>query len=923
MSYGIISTVFLMVLLPGIGASGQVTTPDSLSSDSVRLSTTLDNGMRVVIHSLPEGALTRVGVFFAAGGATDPDSLVGLAHFSEHLLTESSLNFPDGELIRQVTLLSTYRNAYTSSAYMQFDTECLPVFLPRVLELEADRFRGVRIDSVSFEREKGIVLEEMAMRKRLSPTQELQESLFRACYPGHPFSREVIGIPATVGRIRREDFQAFQEQYIRPENSALIVKGPVDPDSTLAVIEKYFAFGPEGEAKFPETPPYPAMNSSQVIIDSHDHTGMILGLAFRVPLEDEMDAAFVSVLPTIMEESRLYPYITSVPGEAIIMLVIRGAYNRPSTNPMDHWATIYYEFDPEQQCLRYMGYLWEDIADLMNEVADPDEFENRLARAIENLGDDKGNAGTSSGLGSSLVNGNEYLTTARIRELLGDSGPEEFNRFMGRWISTDQVIVGVSHGKDSERPAAVTMAGSSTAVVAHGAKSHLDQLAQQEIEPILTEYRKSKLINLSRYFLFNGTPVYDLELPGSDQFFISGYRTGEGVKDMRPGKKPGIAQIYNRVVNYDDRQRPDPNNETRPKRLPFEIQFKMDWNNSRLSAKGTGKRAEDIIAALDRRVTSREFNNSRWYSVTQWGEGYLEYIAERKTNVARAWRWEQLLGQEHPSLGQWAPEPDSLRKIKYKDLTKLHHNGFQKTENLSLLVTGGNPDAGIQTLLNQTFGEHDKWRSGKKPDLPEDRLDGIKGKVISDLTRGDVVLDVAFPPVRIKPGAGAVATVLVLEAALDHVLTERLREKEGLTYSAGSRIFPLTGSLLWEITVTCQPGSSPEVFRIVREELGRITETGFTGDEIARARLKLVGQIVRNLCDQESGLRQLRRFLELGDIPLDPLRELSQVKTEGVNDLFLEVNSSEHFVFTATGPLFEEDIDLFAHLIDQTEELLD
>ena len=241
----------ISLLLVACPALSQEDEPDSLAVEPVQIQTILPSGMQVLIKSLPDAALTRVGMFYAAGSALEPDSLAGLAHLSEHLLTESSLNYPDGELIRQQTLYSTYRNAYTGSAYMQFDTECLPVFLPRILELEADRQRGVVTDPVSFARERSVVLEELAMRQRLTPPQEFTEKVFHACYPGHPFGRSVGGTAESVSRIGIDDFLEFQQRYIRPEKSALIVIGPVDPDSTLAIIEEYFGFGPRDNRRAP------------------------------------------------------------------------------------------------------------------------------------------------------------------------------------------------------------------------------------------------------------------------------------------------------------------------------------------------------------------------------------------------------------------------------------------------------------------------------------------------------------------------------------------------------------------------------------------------------------------------------------------------------------------------------------------------
>jgi predicted Zn-dependent peptidase len=320
---------------------------------------------------------------------------------------------------------------------------------------------------------------------------------------------------------------------------------------------------------------------------------------------------------------------------------------------------------------------------------------------------------------------------------------------------------------------------------------------------------------------------------------------------------------------------------------------------------------DDIITTVEKRVSSREFNSIRWYSVTRWGDEYLRSILNRKTNVAHAWRWKQIFGPKHPSLGMWAPEPESFRKVKYKDLSKLHKDYVQKTGNLELFVAGGKTESQVKPLLNQTFGQHDSWRSREPAEPPESNFQGIRGKIIPDLTRGDVRLEFSFPQSHPETGPRPTTTVLALEVALDQILTERLREQEGLTYGVSTRMSAVAGNQLWEISVTCQPGQSHVVFSIVREELDRVSETGFTGDEIARARLNLTGQSIRNFSDQVSGVKYLQKLAEIGKIPMEPLEEISAVTTEEVNSLARSVIDPGNFIFTATGPLFEEDIEKF------------
>lgn len=903
--------LLISLLLVACPALSQEDEPDSLAVEPVQIQTILPSGMQVLIKSLPDAALTRVGMFYAAGSALEPDSLAGLAHLSEHLLTESSLNYPDGELIRQQTLYSTYRNAYTGSAYMQFDTECLPVFLPRILELEADRQRSVVTDPVSFARERSVVLEELAMRQRLTPPQVFTEKVFHACYPGHPFGRSVGGTAESVSRIGIDDFLEFQNTFIRPERSALVVMGPLDPEQALVEIERIFLSNQKVPTVFAETPPFPPITAGQLVVDSDDHTGLMTCLAFRVSLQEDRDAALAAVLPNLMQESGLYPRASSVPGETIFMLVGRSSYYRPSTNSEDHWGTIYPEFDPEQQSLRFLGNKWDNISNFVNELMAPDVFAKRLAQAIDDLDSPSLNPGRSTGRGTALVNGNEFMTKKRIHEILEDAQPDDFLQFMERWFNHDQVIVGVSHGRDSERQATVTMAKSKPKPSGEGADSALESLTSQQVEPVLKEYGKAGLIKMERLTLSNGTPVVNLLMADSRKFTLAGLRTFEGIKDMRPGKKPGITQIFNLVVDFDDRQRRDPDRDLPPRPLPHDLHFRLSWNTAGLHAAGPADQMAKILATVQKRISSRDFNSLRWYSVTRWGDKYLQDMLERKINMATAWRWEQILGPEHPSLGQWAPDPEAFAKVNYKDLSNLHKNTFQKTGNLQLMAAGTVPADQVRKHLDRTFGQHDTWKARKQADPPEVKVQGIRGKIVADLTRGDVVLTFSFPPCPARQGRRPVTAALTLKTALDQVLTSRLREKEGLTYGVAARINPVAGGLLWEASVTCQPGQPQIVFPLVREELARLVGTGFSDDEIARARLQLTGTTIGNLSDAESGLDYLQWMARLGEIPLDPLREIFLVSRDEVNDLARSAIDPYNFVFTATGPMFEEDLELF------------
>ncbi len=241
----------------------------------------------------------------------------------------------------------------------------------------------------------------------------------------------------------------------------------------------------------------------------------------------------------------------------------------------------------------------------------------------------------------------------------------------------------------------------------------------------------------------------------------------------------------------------------------------------------------------------------------------------------------------------------------------MHKDYVQKTGNLELFVAGEYPEDQVKPILNRTFGQYDSRRSREPAEMPELNIKGIRGLIIPDLTRGDVMLEFSFPLCNPATGPHPTTTVLALEQAIKQILTERLREKEGLTYGVSARSYAAAGNQLWEISVTCQPGQSQIVFSIIREEVARISETGFTDDETARARLILTGQAIRNFSDQVSGVKYLQHLAKIGKIPMEPLEEISAVTKEEVNTLARSAIDPKNFVFTATGPLFEEDIEKF------------
>lgn len=912
----ILSRLICVCLLLALMVAEPVRADEPASIDSTRTTTqlqsTLPNGLRVVVHSVPWERLVRIEVVYNAGAATDPDSLVGRAHLAEHLLTESGKQHPDGELIRLQSLYSAYRNAHTGSASMTFVSQCLPGFLPEILDLEADRMLGAVTDPVRFEREKRVVLEELAYRHRQSPGLEFLESMFRASYRGHRYGREVGGTPETVQRVDSGDFDNFQAERISPEKAVLVISGPVSGSSTMDLVREKFSFGPDAAPYLPETPEYPPAEAGQVISDALDFTGFQVGFACRIPLEDDRDAALAYSFVELLENSGLGMALWPVPGEAVLMVAVAVEYFRPPADSEKQYGMMYPDFNPDQDAQYALGYLWEKLGKALDRLGDPEAFDQARQRVLASLGQQDEAADTGSATGQALINGNRYLDPQTMSQLLLAMTPADLYSFAGRYIIPERAVVGVGHGRDSGRLATIDLAERTDPGSKTNAGDSLDLLGADLIAPVIEAYRQADLFQFEATELPNGIPVHCLVIPDADQWHLGGIRTFTGLKDLSSGKRPGLDYLYNVVVPFDPKQKRNETNYEPPRRLPHHLRLNLQPCSLAYRAYGPVENASDVAGTIGRRLASREFNKDRWSAVLQWGSGNMEDVREWKRNAARSWRWSQLLGDDHPALSRWAPDPATASGAKYSDLKKLHGQVTGSVGNTALVAVGPLDSEAVGELLADSFGRDGERQAKWKAHRPRKVEAQARGKVFPDLDKADVRLGISFAPQAIaSPGDSLGTEVMLLETALQQTLMSRLREREGLTYAVFCNAYLVGGSILWEVEVTCQPAQAPRVLASLREELSRLGREGFTPDEWARTRLAMTSRALVAFATADEALDWMLDLATFGEVPADPMAKVFDIEHACINGMAAEILDADRFVFTVTGPLFEEDIDQF------------
>ena len=124
-------------------------------------SMTLPNGLRVVVSPDRAAPVATVGVYYNIGFRIEPRGRSGFAHLFEHMMFQGSANA--GKMVH-IKLINSSGGVLNGSTHYDVTNyyESVPSnALDRVLWLEADRMRALKVDDENLRNQRDVVKEEV------------------------------------------------------------------------------------------------------------------------------------------------------------------------------------------------------------------------------------------------------------------------------------------------------------------------------------------------------------------------------------------------------------------------------------------------------------------------------------------------------------------------------------------------------------------------------------------------------------------------------------------------------------------------------------------------------------------------------------------------------------------------------------------
>jgi predicted Zn-dependent peptidase len=165
--------------------------------------------------------------------------VAGAAHYLEHLLFKGTARRSAAAIAEEIDAVGGELNAFTTRDCTCYHAQVLDSDLELAVDLVCDVLGDALIEPADVETERGVVLEEIAMRDD-DPEDLLHDEFCAALFGSHPLGRPVLGTEESVRGMSREALHRFYRQRYTPQRMVLTAAGNVTHSAVLAAVSRSF-----------------------------------------------------------------------------------------------------------------------------------------------------------------------------------------------------------------------------------------------------------------------------------------------------------------------------------------------------------------------------------------------------------------------------------------------------------------------------------------------------------------------------------------------------------------------------------------------------------------------------------------------------------------------------------------------------------
>lgn len=217
--------------------------------------TTLSNGLRIAADEMKDVETVSVGVFVNTGSRNETPEINGISHFLEHMAFKGTKKRSAKQIAEEFEGIGGRINAYTSKERTVYYAKVLKKHAEFAVEFLADILQNSTFDEVELEKERGVILQEIAMTND-TPDDIVFDYFQEAAYPNQALGRSILGPVKNIKKFNRNHFSDYISKQYNYKNIAVVAAGNIKQKDLVKWSEKYFTNLGENKLKKFESAKY-------------------------------------------------------------------------------------------------------------------------------------------------------------------------------------------------------------------------------------------------------------------------------------------------------------------------------------------------------------------------------------------------------------------------------------------------------------------------------------------------------------------------------------------------------------------------------------------------------------------------------------------------------------------------------------------
>jgi predicted Zn-dependent peptidase len=237
--------------------------------------TRLPSGLTIVSQHMPHAATAALGVWVGAGSRNESHDEHGMAHGLEHMAFKGTARRSARALAEEIEAVGGEINAATSVEYTCYTARVLGEDVPLALDILADILTEPIFAPDELEREKNVILQEIAAVED-APDDQVYDLFMATAFPGQPIGRPILGTAEVVAAFTPDALRHYLTSHYTADRMVIAAAGAVDHDDLVQRVGALFApFAVRSSA--PATPMARYEGGEVRLSGRHEQAHLVLG----------------------------------------------------------------------------------------------------------------------------------------------------------------------------------------------------------------------------------------------------------------------------------------------------------------------------------------------------------------------------------------------------------------------------------------------------------------------------------------------------------------------------------------------------------------------------------------------------------------------------------------------------------------------